>query len=265
MELHICLQQYPWRTLKAIFRAYNLPFTPLPDKPTLCTRLAAVILEPERLQATWHALSSETQAALRALSEADGLMRREVFTARFGSIRPYKPWRDDAPPAPWESPASPAEELAYRGLVFVLNQGSKRRPLWVVVLPDEIETALSPFLEAPMTAPLSPAPPPALPPADISLAILTFLCFLNREDLKPLHGRWLPPNACRTLAPHLPFQDQGWGRSEHQRSCLRNQKSEIRNQNPGRAPAPPTVSGRKWTRTRGPISASAPAGGWPGC
>lgn len=153
MELHTCLQQHPWRTLKAIFRVYDLPFTPSPDKPTVCARLVAAITEPERLQATWQALSAEAQAALRALAEADGLMRREVFTARFGSIRPYKPWRDDAPPAPWENPASPAEELAYRGLVFVVNQGSKRRPLWAVVLPEEVKAALTP--------PPAPSPLPA--------------------------------------------------------------------------------------------------------
>ena len=129
MELWTCLQQHPWRTLKAIFRAYDLPFTPLPDKSTVCARLAAAILEPERLQATWRALSPEAQAALRALSEADGQMRREVFISRFGSIRPYKPWRDDAPVAPWQNPASPAEELAYRGLVFtvqVLHTGGEQ-------------------------------------------------------------------------------------------------------------------------------------------
>jgi hypothetical protein len=76
MELHTCLQQHPWRTLKALFRAYDLPFTPLPDKPTVCARLAVAMLEPERLQATWHALSPQAQAALRALGEADGQMRR---------------------------------------------------------------------------------------------------------------------------------------------------------------------------------------------
>jgi len=234
MTLEECLRQLPWRTIAATAQAQALPYTHRHDKSTLCTRLAAAILEPERWQATWRALSPEAQAALRALAEADGLMRQEVF-ARFGSIRPYKPWRDDAPAAPWENPASPAEELAYRGLVFVLNQGSKRRPLWVVVLPDEVKTALGPFLEVAVAVPSPPsAEPQKVPSADIGEAVLAFLCFLNREDLRPLHGRWLPPHACRTLAPHLPFQDQGWGRSEHQRSCLRNPQSAIRNPNSGR-------------------------------
>jgi hypothetical protein len=237
MELCACLEQHPWRTLKAIFRAYELPFTPSPDKPTVCARLAAAIMEPERLQATWRALSPEAQAALRALAEADGQMRREVFIARFGSIHPYKPWRDDAPPAPWENPASPAEELAYLGLVFIVNQGTKRRPLWVVVLPDEIKAALGPLLEKAMSALPSPSPqqPPSspagregvspqateagegeAPPADVGAAVLTFLCFLNSEDIRPLHGRWLPPTACRTLALRLSSQDPGRVRSERQ-------------------------------------------------
>jgi len=221
MELCACLEQHPWRTLKAIFRAYELPFTPSPDKPTVCARLAATIMEPERLQATWRALSAEAQAALRALAEADGQMRREVFIAHFGSIRPYKPWRDDAPPAPWENPASPAEELAYLGLVFIVNQGTKRRPLWAVILPDEIKAALpssSPALRA------SPPSPKALEEGggwgegegDVGAAVLTFLCFLNREDIRPLHGRWLPPTACRTLALRLSSQDPGRVRSERQ-------------------------------------------------
>lgn len=144
MTLEECLQQLPWRTIAAIAQALALPYTHRHGKSTLCARLAAAIMEPERWQATWRALSPEARAALRALSEADGLMCQEAFTARFGSIRPYKPWRDDAPVAPWENPASPAEELAYRGLVFVVNQGSKRRPLWVVVLPDEIKACLTP-------------------------------------------------------------------------------------------------------------------------
>ena len=208
MTLEECLQQLPWRTIAAIAQAQAQPYTHRHDKPTFCARLAAAIIEPERLQATWRALSTEAQAALRALVEAGGQMRREVFTARFGSIRPYKPWRDDAPVAPWENPVSPAEELAYRGLVFAINQGTKRRPLWAVVLPDEIKTALTP-----------PPPPAAAPPplshtwergggrgrgeGDISTAVLTFLCFLNGEDIRPLHGRWLPPSTCRTLAPRL--------------------------------------------------------------
>jgi len=208
MTLEECLQQLPWRTIAAIAQAQALAYTHRHDKPTLCARLAAAIVDPERWQATWHALSPEAQAALRALSEADGLMRQEVFTARFGPIRPYKPWRDDAPAAPWENPASPAEELAYCGLIFVLNQGSKRRPLWVVLLPDEVKAVLTP--------PPAPSPLPSLglgrgegvPPeaggrGEVSTAVLTFLCFLQREDLKPLHGRWLPPSVCRTLAPHL--------------------------------------------------------------
>jgi hypothetical protein len=53
---------------------------------------------------------------------------------------------------------------------------------------------------------------------DVGAAVLTFLCFLNGEDIRPLHGRWLPPTACRTLAlrlqgaTHLP----GRVRSERQ-------------------------------------------------
>jgi len=236
MTLEECLQQLPWRTIAAIAQAQALPYTHRHDKPTICARLAAAIIEPERLPATWRALSPEAQAALRALIEADGQMRREVFTARFGSIRPYKPWREETPPAPWENPASPAEELAYRGLVFAINQGTKRRPLWAVVLPDEIKAAVSPFLEGAMSAAPALAPPPAAlraepfvslrtgprdeaPPADIGAAVLTFLCFLNREDIRPIHGRWLPPIACRTLqgATHLGSASHLTGRVRSER------------------------------------------------
>jgi hypothetical protein len=221
VKLQGCLLQQTWRTLRAIARVRKLPFDDHLSKQDSASRLAQHLIEPDSLRQVLTGLSLEAQAALRALIEADGQMRQEVFTARFGPIRPYKPWRDDAPQAPWESPASPAEELAYRGLVFTANQGTKKRPVWAVILPDEIKAALSPLLERAMSALPSPSPqqspsspaeregvsPQATeagegqaPPADVGAAVLTFLCFLNGEDIRPLHGRWLPPTACRTLA-----------------------------------------------------------------
>jgi hypothetical protein len=221
MKLRGCLLQQTWRTLRAIARVRKLPFDDHLPKQDSASRLAQHLVEPDSLLQVLSGLSLEAQAALRALIEADGQMRREVFTARFGSIRPYKPWRDDAPPAPWENPASPAEELAYHGLVFAINQGTKKRPLWAVVLPDEIKAAL------PSPTPALRAPPPS-PKAwgegggwgegegNVGAAVLTFLCFLNGEDIRPLHGRWLPPTACRTLALRLSSQDPGRVRSERQ-------------------------------------------------
>ena len=203
MNITQCLEAQPWRWLRAICRTHGLPFASNTTKEQAVQKLLPVLANPPTIQATWDVISAEARAALRALAENGGQMPRAEFIARFGPIRPCKPWRADAPKRPWQMPISPAEVLAYRGLIFALNLGTTRRPSWAIVLPDEIHSALAVYLDQPLTAGLKPTPTPLSPVADLTDDLFTFLAFLNRRDVRPLHSRWLPPTEIRCLAPHL--------------------------------------------------------------
>ncbi|HIP96970.1 MAG TPA: WYL domain-containing protein [Anaerolineae bacterium] len=203
MNITQCLEAQKWKWLRAICRTHGLPFDSNTTKEQAVHKLIPILTSPQVLQATWDETSAEARAALRALAENGGQMSRAEFIARFGPIRPYKPWRDEAPKRPWQMPISPAEVLAYRGLTFAVNLGTTRRPSWAIVLPDEIHSELAVHLGQPLTATLPLVPASPAPGPDITTDIFAFLAFLNRRDVRPLHSRWLPPTEIRCLAPYL--------------------------------------------------------------
>ena len=103
---------------------------------------------------------------------------------------------------PWLDPISPAESLIYAGLVYPLRMGTTRHPIEVIVLPDEVRASLPGLLVAqidpdvpePQARPLCPA---------VDRQVFSLLSYLNKHDIRPLWGRWLPPNAVRHLAEYL--------------------------------------------------------------
>ena len=160
-DLLSCLQAQKWHTLRGLARANNLPFDSNLTAAQAAKHLHANLGQDNFFPTLWPALSSEAQAALLALQEAGGCLPREDFIHRFGPVRPYKPWRSDAPPPVWETPQSPAEEIVYRGLAFFVNLGATQRPAWAAILPDEFHTPLSALASAPLLS-LSALPLPFL-------------------------------------------------------------------------------------------------------
>lgn len=220
MDAVSCLMRYPWRTLAALGKVYDVrAYHHLPQDGVARSLSKAIHAQ---LPHTLERLSADARAALLALTQAeDHTMERSDFIARFGALHPHRPWNPDAPPGPWPTPQTPASELVHCGLAYPLNLGTSERPIPVVLLPDD--------LHAPVVAALDLPPRPAAQPADalehlptyrlpsLQADTFTFLSFLNRRDYTVTHGRWLPPRALKALNEFLdPPDDLGAVRSELQ-------------------------------------------------
>ena len=110
-QLLSCLLKQKWRLLRAISHGLELPFDSNLSVSEAAEHVSSYLLDDHALAAQWEVLSREGRSAWRALLEAEGVLRREDFCRRFGSIRPYLFWRPGDPPAPWRRPQSPAEEI----------------------------------------------------------------------------------------------------------------------------------------------------------
>ena len=213
ITLYDCLMAQSLRTIEAISRARSFPFDTHATKADSARRLANLLLAPDAVCTAWESLSDEARAALRELARRPDPMPRRDFIFRYGHFRPYKPWRPDAPRRPWLDPISPTETLIYAGLIFPLNLGTTKRPVPVIALPDEVRTALDPFLEVTPLPGAAPAPVPPSRPA-IDRQVFALLSFLNNQDVRPLWDRWLPPVVARRLAERLNFPTGSTIRSE---------------------------------------------------
>jgi hypothetical protein len=196
VKLLDCLAAQTWRGLQAISRANRLGFDTNLNKEQAVQRLAAWLGGDEHLQCLTE-LSPEARGALRELLAAGGQMDGATFARRFGSFRPYRPWRTEAPRTPWTEPQTATETLVYRGLVLPVTLGRDRHRRRAFVLPKEFHQAVAAYLSLTLPAPLDTAP--VFPAPSLPLDLLTFLGFLQREDIRPIWGRWLPPTALRAL------------------------------------------------------------------
>ena len=220
MDIIACLMRYPWRSLKALAAVYGLPAHHRHLKEQVGRELAAAI--HARLPQTLAALDADARAALQALAGARDLsVPQSDFAARFGALRPYRPWDPRALPAPWPTPTSPAATLVHYGLAYPLDLGARQRPRHVVLLPHDLRDALVTLLDLPVTpAPHPPVPPPT-PEHGLDADLFALLSFLNRQDCPVRHGRWLRPRTLQALNRVLvPPDDLGDGHSELQASRI---------------------------------------------
>jgi len=198
MKLLECLTFQTWRTLQAISRATGLGFDANWTKQQAAQRLADWLGSDEHLRSLAD-LPAEAHAALGELLAAGGQMDYDTFTAHFGPIRPYRPWKKTVPPSPWTEPQSVAEALFYRGLVFPVPVGRGRHRHRAMALPDDFHEAVRRDAR-PCASTATPHPSlDALPAPSLPFDLLTFLGYLQREEVRPLWGRWLPPRVLRAL------------------------------------------------------------------
>ncbi len=92
----------------------------------------------------WGALSPTEQEALAALKAVGGALPTGAFARRWGEIRPLGPGRLERE-RPWEAPASLAEALWYRGLIFKAFDQGPGGMQEVVFIPQELQA----MIEAP--------------------------------------------------------------------------------------------------------------------
>lgn len=214
IDLTTLLNTRTHRDLELLARAHGLPFTRREPKAVGLAKLAGSL--DDAYTRAFATLDEGHIAALQALVAAGGWLPLPQFTAHFGDIRPYKPWRSDfAPRHPWRYPVSVAERLYHLGYI-VIREGE------MVGIIAEITEML-------------PALPQPQPEAATGLDFMAFqdrsalvrdvaalLGVLLRMDVVPVHGRWLPLGVLRVLNPYLAVpEDLSAVRSELQAGRVR--------------------------------------------
>lgn len=118
-------------------------------------QLAAALGDPDHVGASVAACTPAAQRALDALLRAGGQSPRPAFERAHGSIRPAGPARLERE-RPHLAPASPAEELWYRGLIYAAMVETLDGLVEFLYVPAELAALL------PLPAPDRTAfPPPA--------------------------------------------------------------------------------------------------------
>jgi hypothetical protein len=119
-------------------------------RPTAARELASQLSTPASLAIVLADISPSETEALTALQAAGGWMEAPRFARRFGSVRSMGPGRMERE-RPWLSPASPAEGLWYRALIFKGFRQAKGGVVEVVYIPADLLDSLpgSPAAERP--------------------------------------------------------------------------------------------------------------------
>jgi hypothetical protein len=183
------LRQYlaatPRRMLLAIAQARGVRIPWEAPKTALVTVLADKLLDSAQLGQVLESFSEAEHRVLNDLVAVGGRIPRRYLAYRYGDVRPYRPWQPDAPCRPWENPVSPVERLWFLGLIFLELSTDD------LVVPDD----LLPHLPSPEQRPPEPVPDQGgLEPALLAAHDLACLLgLLQRDDVRPLYGRWLPP------------------------------------------------------------------------
>jgi len=216
MNLHQLLEAHTWRMLRAISQTHGAPF----DTHWSKARAAAAVY---RLLSASHAaanaassLPPDARAALRSLLLCGGPMPAQPFLDHFGPVRPFRPWREDSPPAPWRHPVSPAEHLWFLGLIYFVSSDEGD----LVTIPDDL-LPLLPVPESP--SPPQQSEPPPHSTTDPLLTIVHLLAYLQGTDVHPIADRWLPLRHLRAVNQGLAHPDPAVvdARSELQTGRLR--------------------------------------------
>ena len=187
------------RDLELIARAHKMPFTRREPKAVGLAKLAKA-LQDGVYQKAFKGLTSAHIAALHALVAGGGWLPLPLFTAHFGEIRLYKPWRISSfnrfenqrenPRHPWRYPASVAERLYHLGYI-VIRDGE------MVSIVDEVKAMLPPLPQAEASTEISPIT------NDNRLALLrdiaALLGVLLGVNAVPLHERWLSLSVMREV------------------------------------------------------------------
>jgi hypothetical protein len=188
--LRQCLIDTELARLRAIARLWGLEITV--QRPLeIASELNEALTDPAQAAEIWQALPDSQRAALSALVQAGGHMPVAAFTRRFGEIRPMGPGRLERE-SPWRNPASPAEGLWFRGLIFEGFAEEANETFPVFFIPSELQAAL-PAKPGPWdgTLKLEQADPPAVSLAgDRALFddLTSALIFLHNRVVRPRAG-----------------------------------------------------------------------------
>lgn len=217
MQLQDCLNNYPYRTLTVIARLWQIVGLRNVKKNKLIERLTESLLDVNALAKTLQQLSPDAINALQALINAGGTLPWLDFRQRFGDIRPYRPWDNEQKNNYDLTSASPAEQLAYLGLIYRHPRRPKPAQTQEIIIPSDLlpllpslkpATAATPIAQSSVTARRSPHFDIE---DDVSLLfdLTTFLSFIHKQQPKALYnGRWLSPKNVENINQQLMQPDE---------------------------------------------------------
>jgi hypothetical protein len=202
--LHQCLLDTDLIRLRVIARFWDVELA-ANRRRDVAAELADAMTALEVVASAWEALPDGQRRALGALLAAGGMMPLRVFARDWGEIRTMGPGRMERE-QPWREPASPAEGLWYRGLIYrTFDQGPDGAYEVVFVPPELLAYLPAPFASPPATT-LAPTDAPAVT-RSAGDALLddacTLLAYLQNEKLRPESDGGLPIRHKALLAPRL--------------------------------------------------------------
>ncbi len=212
-SLRQALSHYPRVYLEELARYLGLSPSAR-DQEEVARALAAHLLAPDVWQRVYDQLSPAAREALLTVAHASWPLAWPTFVRRWGPIREggfQRLLREQ----PWRHPASPGEELFFRGLVFRATVQQEGTVAEIVYVPDDLRLLL-PEQENPQQ--------PALPfLSEVPAArrsgraflndIVMLLAFIYNEEMlmdwegRPLRGA-LAELGRRLLVPLLPQELQ---------------------------------------------------------
>jgi len=201
LTLHDCLSLLPVRQLRALAASNSIVLGSAYQRQEWIETLGRHLSSTAHLQRIITSLSHAEKNALDMVAASGGVVAYHVFRTQFGEIRPWQPWRKQGEIIkPWTAPASPAEMLFYKGLIFLNPWQPGPGEIQQVVLPVEVVTYLSAQKElAQKQHAFHILKRPGNPP-DILWHLTLFLAAAEEKEVRLLHGNWLPPEMLRRIA-----------------------------------------------------------------
>ncbi len=216
-EYEAILQALPFHDLRSIATYLRLEPAATVTKKQLLATIIAYWHHAESQRQGVQRLSPAAQRALWWLCHT-AAVPAEPFWAEFGDVRRARD-RQPGQPAPWQQPATAAEELFYSGLLHphgVATAGALDRARQLL-LPTPLRHQLAGLVAAPQAAPQVDDDLPFLPeaagvtPYPLVQDLGQYLIYLHQihvqqpDPLRLLHNRWLPPRHLRAVAARLIF------------------------------------------------------------
>ncbi|HEX9118711.1 MAG TPA: hypothetical protein VGA61_21775, partial [Anaerolineae bacterium] len=168
-DLQASLRDHSMAMLRVIAELNGIDLT-TNAREDASAQLAEALAAPETAVAALARCSAEAQTAWQALAAAGGQMKVPVFSRRFGALRPVGPGKLERDLI-WRAPASAAEELWYRGLIYRGFADLGSGPVDLFYIPDDLIAVLPVVANGHGAAPSVPEPlPPDQAPSQVTRA-----------------------------------------------------------------------------------------------
>ena len=157
-------------------------------------QLAEELLQPEEVALTLEGLSPTEREALEVIIAQGGRIKAPLFLREYGELRAFGPGRLERE-KPWLELTNAAEGLWYRGLIYKAFDEAEDYQGEFFFIPQDLLPLLPRAEKGPPFFTVEPSsPPPGIRQGDLALLedICTFLSCLQREEVKPLRGGYLP-------------------------------------------------------------------------